>query len=455
MHSFFTDKVDSTPINIDILNKNNSWREELSPESLNWLDSTQFEESQFALMPDEAGRLAKVYVLVDGERSSIEQICDLVYKLPASNTYCLQGLSQADYEHHALYWGMHAYQFNLYKEAKKSPATLFLPEEVNQARVNAILEGIFLTRDLINTPTEEMNTAHISELIQKICSEQGAKFTEVVGDKLIKENYPAIHTVGRASDHEPRLCTLTWGDPTHKKLTLVGKGITFDTGGLNVKPGGAMGLMKKDMGGAANALGLALMIMKLRLPIYLNVFLPLAENSISANAMRPGDVIRMRSGLTVEVTNTDAEGRLVLADAIVKACEDEPELLIDFATLTGAARVAVGTEMAAFFTRNDILAHQLVDIGQDLDDWVWQLPLYKPYKKLINSKIADLDNSGGSPYAGATTAALFLNEFVDESINWLHFDMMAYNVSSRAGHPEGGEAQGLRTLLHYLESEFV
>lgn len=454
MYSFFTTTSDENLIDIDILHSKQPWQESIEPETLAWLQSIDFENQRFAMVPGQSDRFKKVYLLQD-ESASVEQICELVYKLPPGYQYCLQGIAQTDYERYALMWGLQAYQFTEYLEPKQQPATLYLPENINKDRICAILEGTFLTRDLINTPTEEMNTAHFSEVVQKIAADHGGSFTEVVGDKLIKENYPAIYTVGRASHHEPRLCTLTWGDPSHRKLSLVGKGITFDTGGLNIKPGGAMGLMKKDMGGAANALGLAVMIMSLNLPIYLNVYLPLAENSISSNAMRPGDVIRMRNGMTVEVTNTDAEGRLVLADALVKACEQDPELLIDFATLTGAARVAVGTEMAALFTRNDSLAHRLVELGQAEDDWIWQLPLYMPYKKLIKSKIADLDNSGNTPYAGASTAAIFLSHFVDESINWLHFDMMAYNVAARAGHPEGGEAQGLRALLQYLESEFV
>lgn len=454
MYEFYT-KDNSRLINIKTYKHDSDWKKDLPEKVKNWLEISQFEKHGYAMMQGDDGELAAVYLLVEKGVNEIERVTNLVYKLPSYYTYCFQGISGSTYEYYALHWGLQSYQFCKFKESSKTAAKLYLTEDVNEIRMCSVLSGIFLVRDLINRPTEDLNTKQFSEVIEEICSEQGAKFRQVVGDKLLKENYPAIHAVGRASSHEPRLCHFEWGDKTHKKLTLVGKGVCFDSGGLSIKPSNAMVLMKKDMGGAAHALGLAQMIMKLKLPVYLNVYLPLVENAISANAIRPGDVIPSRKGLSVEVTNTDAEGRLILSDALTEACEHSPDLLIDFATLTGAARVAVGTEVAAFFTKNNSMARKLMDKGDELEDYVWQLPLHQPYKKLIQSNIADIDNSGKSPFAGATTAALFLNHFVEDSINWIHFDMMAYNVSARPGHPEGGEAQGLRTILNYIENEFV
>lgn len=417
-----------------------------------WVKSNGFLNSAngAALIPSSSGALSKV-IVKSSPHEYPKEVAKLVGKLPNDVVYQIKNLTEVDIHQIALYWGMEAYQFTRYKAADREPARLLF--ELTD-KLQAVLNGIYLVRDLINTPTEDLNTHDFAEIIKSTVKPFGAKFTEVVGKKLLKENYPLVYTVGRASFAEPRMVHFSWGNPSHRKLSLVGKGVCYDTGGLSIKPTNFMLLMKKDMGGAAHALGLAVMIMQLNLPICLNVFLPLVDNAISSNAVRPGDVVKSRKGLTVEISNTDAEGRLILADALARACEDEPELIIDMSTLTGAARVAVGIEVAAMFARNDRTAQKLVDIGKAIDDWVWPLPLYKPYKEMIKSDIANINNATATPYAGAITAALFLDAFVDETIEWLHFDFMAWNESYRPGHPKGAEAHGLRTLFDYIQERF-
>ena len=360
-------------------------------------------------------------------------------------------VTQDLYRNCARDWALNAYHFDRYQKNSPSKPILFLPDFLDKQALFAEIEAIFLVRDLINTPTEALNTDHFSDKIKQISKKYGARYRVISGQRLLKQNYPAIHSVGRASASEPKLVHLSWGDPSDPKVTLVGKGVCFDTGGLNIKTGQGMVLMKKDMGGAAHALALAQWIMQLRRPMYLNVYLPLVENSISSNAIRPGDVITTRKGLSIEITNTDAEGRLILADALTRACEDPPDCLIDFATLTGAARVAIGPDVPALFSNQVAAAQQLQRIGQRIGDPVWQLPLHIPYKKMLDSNIADLNNSPNTSYAGAITAALFLQAFVPSDVLWIHLDLMGWNLESRPGHPEGGEAQGLRSVFTYLE----
>ncbi|MDH5558516.1 MAG: leucyl aminopeptidase family protein, partial [Alphaproteobacteria bacterium] len=300
----------------------------------------------------------------------------------------------------------------------------------------------------------DMGPADLAQAAQDLAGEFNAEFAVTVGEELLERNYPAIHAVGRAAAVAPRLIDMRWGDPGHPRVTLVGKGVCFDTGGLDLKPSRGMALMKKDMGGAATVLGLARMIMATGLPVRLRVLVPAVENSVSGNAMRPRDILQTRKGLTVEVGNTDAEGRLVLADALTEAMTDKPDLLLDFATLTGAARAAVGTGIAAMFTPDDNLAADLYRHSVVEDDPVWRLPLWKPYRRMIDSKVADINNSGDSPYAGAITAALFLSEFVDEGLSWAHFDIMAWNPSPRPGRPEGGEAMAMRAAFSAIKERY-
>jgi len=349
----------------------------------------------------------------------------------------------------AVNWALAQYRFDDYKKQTNKPRVLI----VNEEDLNAILplsQAIFLVRDLINKPTNAMGPKEMAEVVEQLAKSHGAQFKQWVGEDLLRENFPAIHAVGRAAAAAPRLISLTWGDERHPKVTLVGKGVCFDTGGLDIKPAAGMRWMKKDMGGAAQVIGLAQWIMTRQLPIRLRVLIPAVENAIGPDAFRPGDILTMRNGLTVEVDNTDAEGRLVLADALVKACEEQPDLLLNFATLTGAARVAVGTDMAALFSNNDSLAAELASAAQKVQDPVWRMPLFPAYEEFLNSNCADIANSSASPYAGAIVAALFLQRFVNKSIPWAHFDVMAWNISNKPGKPEGGEALGLRTVAEYL-----
>jgi leucyl aminopeptidase len=311
------------------------------------------------------------------------------------------------------------------------------------------------TRDLVNTPAEHMGPEALAKAVQMVAKQHGASFKQIVGDALLKQNFPAIHAVGRASTRAPRLIELSWGKPKDPLLSIVGKGVCFDTGGLDIKGAEGMRQMKKDMGGAANALGLATLVMALKLPVRLQLLIPAVENSIAGNAYRPGDVIKTRKGLHIEIGNTDAEGRVVLSDALAYASESKPELIIDLATLTGAARVALGAQLPALFAKHHDTARDLVDLGMKLDDPLWHMPLWAPYKAGIESTIGDIVNTGKSALAGAINAALFLEYFVPENQDWLHIDLFAWNDTARPGRPIGGEAQTIRTLLAYLEERFA
>lgn len=365
--------------------------------------------------------------------------------LPAGSYQVQETLTQGA----AINWALAQYRFVAYKKQDLQPRILVLMEE-DLKDILILTQSLFLVRDLVNTPASDMGPKEMAEVVEQLAQTHKAQFKQWVGDELLTANFPAIHAVGRASASAPRLLSLTWGEERHPRITLVGKGVCFDSGGLDIKPTAGMRLMKKDMGGAAHVIGLAQWIMMRRLPVRLQVLIPAVENSIGPNAFRPGDVLTMRNGLTVEIDNTDAEGRLVLADALVKACEEQPELIIDFATLTGAARVAVGTEIAAMFSNSDKLAAVLNDASHKAADPVWRMPLFAAYEEFLNSNIADLANSCASPYAGAIIAGLFLQRFVTPSVPWVHFDVMAWNTSNKPGKPEGGEAMGLRTVVEYL-----
>ncbi|MGE3291011.1 MAG: M17 family metallopeptidase [Geminicoccaceae bacterium] len=351
----------------------------------------------------------------------------------------------------ALGWALSSYRFTRYRRDEAVQPRLALPEGPDVRRALALADATWLARDLINTPASDLGPAELEAAILDVAGQFGAETTVIVGDDLLAANYPAIHTVGRASPRKPRLIDLRWGAADAPKVTLVGKGVCFDTGGLDIKPSSAMLLMKKDMGGAAVMLALARCIMALGLPVRLRLLVPAVENSVGGGAFRPGDVIAMRSGTTVEVTNTDAEGRLVLADALTEADGEQPALLFDAATLTGAARVAVGPELPALFTPDDALATALIEQGRTTFDPLWRLPLHAPYLGYMKSQVADLANSASKPFAGAITAALFLKEFVRKTQAWAHLDMFAWNDEARPGRPRGGEATGLRALLAVIE----
>ena len=357
----------------------------------------------------------------------------------------------------AVGWALGNYRFERYKSNPSPIPRLVVPKGADPSRARSMARAIAMVRDLINTPASDLGPAELSAAIHDLGARFGAKVSEIVGADLLSANLPMIHAVGRAADgdRQPRLVDLVWGDPSHPKVTLVGKGVTFDTGGLDIKPSSGMLLMKKDMGGAANTMGLAHMIMEAKLPVRLRLLVPTVENAISGPAFRPGDVLRSRGGVTVEIGNTDAEGRLILADALAVAAEENPALLIDLATLTGAARVALGPELPAIFTHDDTLAADLARHAALHLDPLWRLPLWAPYESMIDSKIADINNAGAGGFAGAITAALFLDRFVPKSIPWIHGDIYAWNPSGKPGKPEGGEAQAIRALFSLIQERFA
>ena len=363
-------------------------------------------------------------------------------------SYKLQGLAPELQEQEALGWLLSAYTFGRYRDQRSPEARLIAPESVHAARLEVIAAGEALTRDLINTPASDMGPADLETACSDLAGHHGASIHVIRGKALLEQNFPMIHTVGRAADQAPRLVDMRWGD-TGPKLTLVGKGVCFDTGGLNLKPSSSMGLMKKDMGGAATVLGLAHMIMGLGLTLQLRVLIPAVENSVSANAYRPGDILTARNGLTVEINNTDAEGRLVLADALALGAEDAPDLMISMATLTGAARVAVGPDLAPFYTDDDSAAHALETSARMVADPVWRLPFHDPYETMIEPGIADLDNAPKGGFAGSITAALFLRRFSGEA-RYMHFDIYGWNPTAAPARPKGGVGMGARALLAAL-----
>ncbi len=351
-------------------------------------------------------------------------------------------------------WAMGSYVFDRYRTREEPARELVWPKAADRKTVTALATGISLIRDLVNTPACDMGPGELAYVAHGLARDFGGSCETMVGDDLLRENLPMIHAVGRAASRAPRLIDLRWGKPAHPKLTLVGKGVCFDSGGLDLKPSSGMLLMKKDMGGAAQVLGLAHMIMALDLPVRLRVLIPAVENSVSGDSFRPLDILSTRKGITVEIGNTDAEGRLVLGDALTMACEEEPDLLLDFATLTGAARVALGTDLPALFCNSDSLAADILAGADRAGDLVWRLPLHKPYAAMLDSKIADTNNVSSGGYAGAITAALFLEKFVTPGTNWAHFDLMSWNVSSKPGRPEGGEAQAVRGVLDMIRQRF-
>jgi leucyl aminopeptidase len=434
-----------------------AWLEKRTDQERAWLSAHDFKADigSSVILPDEQGALRAVVVGL-GKGDDPWAFGNLARNLPP-RTYALseavglaETLSPMFPTWAAQAWALGAYQFKRYKktnvDAASPLASLVWPTGADRSSVERIIAATTLTRDLINTPAADMMPSHLAQAVMEVARAHGATVDQIVGDELLSKNYPMIHAVGRASDDAPRLIDMRWGQDSHPKVTLVGKGVCFDTGGLDLKPASGMALMKKDMGGAATVLGLAQTIMAAKLPVRLRVLIPAVENAVSGNAFRPSDVLPTRKGVTVEVGNTDAEGRLVLADALTEACSEKPTLLIDCATLTGAARTALGPDLPAVFTDDEALAADLAAAAKSTHDPLWRLPLWAPYRKMLDSKIADINNAGDSPFAGAITAALFLKEFVTPNLPWVHIDLFAWNKSSRPGRPEGGEAYGLRAL---------
>lgn len=400
---------------------------------------------QHLVLPDASGAIAAVLLGVEPAGARWRDPFApgrLAAVLPAGD-YALTGEID-DPGLAALAWLLQTYRFERYRKKPAAAARLVVSDGVDGEELSALADSVALARDLVNTPANDLGPAEIEQAIRQLGQECGATVVSIVGDDLIARNFPMIHAVGRASSRAPRLIDLVWGDPAHPKVTLVGKGVAFDTGGLNLKPDASMLLMKKDMGGAAAAIAAARMIMLAKLPVRLRLLVPAVENAVSGSAFRPGDVLPSRKGISVEIGNTDAEGRLILADALALADEETPELMVDYATLTGAARVALGPQLPPFYTHDEGLAAEIARLGRAVNDPVWRLPLWPPYDDMLDSKVADVNHVSGGSFAGSVTAALFLNRFVEKTQSYAHFDIYAWNPSAKPGRPEGGECQAAR-----------
>jgi leucyl aminopeptidase len=425
-----------------------------APESAaKWIRSTQFKAAphQHCVVPNSAGDIAFV-VTCAKSTNDVYALSHLPFSLPPG-TYTLTESTEVDEYAAALSWLLGSYEFSRYKSSPKTPAALLCRRSPATQKALDLFSAIKLTRDLVNTPTEDMGPEHLARVARELASEYGATFREIVGDDLLEQNFPAIHAVGRASHRPPRLIELNWGDPSHPRVAIVGKGVCFDTGGLNIKGADGMRQMKKDMGGAAHALALARLVMMSKLPVSMQVLVPAVENAIAGNAYRPGEIVSTRAGLKIEIGNTDAEGRVILSDALTYAAASKPEIVLDFATLTGAARVALGPELPATFANNDDWFAALEQASRDVQDPIWRMPLWQPYQDMIKSNIGDIVNTGG-PQAGAVTAALFLERFIPTGQAWIHIDVFSWNPKSRPGRPEGGEAQSLRACYEMLARRF-
>jgi leucyl aminopeptidase len=409
---------------------------------------------RYILLPDPAGNIAAVLFGVGDEGGGGHTplgVGKLASCLPPG-TYLLAG-QWPDPQLAALGFVLGSYRFDRYRKAKDSGVRLLATEGVDVAALNRTRDGVFLARDLINTPANDLSPHELARAAGLVADRFGATFSVVDGETLVRE-FPMIHAVGVGSDRPPCLIDIRWGSETDPKVTLIGKGIVFDTGGVDIKNASGMLIMKKDMGGAASVLGLASMVMEAALKVRLRVLIPAAENAISGRAFRPGDILRSRKGLSVEIGNTDAEGRLVLADALALADEDGPDLLVTMATLTGAARVALGPDLPPFFTDDEEIANDLESAAAEVHDPIWRLPLWKPYDSWLSSKIADLNNISSNSFAGSIVAALFLRRFVKSARSYVHFDIYAWNPTARPTGPEGGEAQAIRALFALLAKRF-
>jgi leucyl aminopeptidase len=433
-----------------------AWLKRQDARTQTWVKTQSFAaDANTALMvPSSTGTIAMVLAGVVDEMD-IWSLAHLPAQLPSGH-YCVEAkLKPRILADVALGFALAQYQFETYKKLRHKSLTLQLPKTINIALLEAKRAAIQLVRDLINTPANDMSPADLSKAARAVAKQCGARFSEIVGEDLLKKNYPAIHAVGRAGPKPPRLIELNHGKPSHPLVVLVGKGVTFDTGGLDIKPYASMKLMKKDMGGAALVLGLAQLVIAAKLPIRLRVLIPAVENSISSDAFRPQDIIQSRKGLSIEIGSTDAEGRLILADALTEGDSDKPTLMIDVATLTGAARTALGTELPALYSNREDIARTIVKASMESHDPMWHLPLWQGYAKYVNSPIADVTNTPNYGFAGSITAALFLERFVSPQTPWVHIDSYAWNAENAPGRPSGGEALGLRTLFTYLQTRFA
>ena len=431
------------------------WFHAAAESDRHWLDATGFrgEPNTYVFLPILPGGGARVLALTEAGGGPLAMGGPAAF-LPPGRYALVASLQPAEATNAALGWALGRYGFDRYKTTSRKPAELVWPPNADQAEVERIAGGVFLARDLINTPAEDMGPADLAEAARSLALKAGADIRVTTGPDLLVEGYPTIHAVGRASARAPCLIDLRWGPNDAPKVTLVGKGVCFDSGGLNLKSAEGMQGMKRDMGGAAVVLGLGQALMAAGAPIRLRILIPAVDNAVSGWSIRPLDIVRTRSGKTVEIGDTDAEGRLILCDALTEADSERPDLLIDCATLTGAARVALGTEIQAVFSDDDALAADLIEAGRRVHDDLWRMPMWRPYRKLLDGKVGDLNNVANTTFGGAIIAAMFLADFVKPTTPWAHLDINAANAAARPGLPEGGEATGLRALYAVIRARY-
>ncbi len=442
----------STPIIPIVSDTFDAWLQQQSQDIKNLVSVFGFNDhiGNHLCVLDQHRNLEKVFCII-GNSNNPHDFSRLPQELPSGN-YSINSDDSAVINAAIIGWGLGSYSFNRYKEHKKC-ATLSIKDLVKYQKAMETVNATKLVRDLINTPADDMGPTELAIAAASIAEQNNASYQEIVGDDLLQQNFPAIHLVGRASFKAPRLIEINWGKASDPLICLVGKGVCFDTGGNNVKPSTSMRNMKKDMGGAAHVLGLAQMIMRLNLPVRLKVLISAVENAIAGNAHRQGDIVTTRKGLTVEIGHTDAEGRMVLSDALTYASEFNPELIVDFATLTGAARVALGADLPPVFSNESDFNTEIMACSNEVFDPLWSMPLYQPYKKQIVPDIADLRNTGSVPMGGCITAALFLEEFVGDNIPWVHIDTFGWS-NGRPGHPKGGDALGMSAMFNWISKRF-
>jgi leucyl aminopeptidase len=447
--------ADSRPI--WFIGKNKTEQTALTSDVQAWAKANDFngESGRILVLPGKDGTIAgALFGTGDDDQGGQSQLLagKLARGLPEGDWHIENKPDHAELVTLAFLMG--GYSFTRYRKGSDKTIRLAVPAGVNATETQHIADAVTLARDLINTPTNDMGPDALEQAARDLDSRNGAKVSTIEGDALLKQNFPMIHAVGRAGSIAPRLIDLTWGKDSDPKITLVGKGVCFDTGGLDIKPASGMLLMKKDMGGAANVLGLASIIMNAKLPVRLRVLIPAVENSIAGNAFRPSDILQSRKGLSVEIGNTDAEGRLLLADALTLADEEEPELIIDMATLTGAARVALGPDLPPFYTHDDALAAAIAEKADETADPLWRMPLWAPYAQKLSSRVADINNVTTDGFAGSVTAALFLSRFVEKAKSWAHFDIYGWVPVEKPASPVGGEAQAIRALYALLKHKY-
>jgi leucyl aminopeptidase len=459
--SSFAARANASTVNVVPLSQAayKTWRRKASKRVVKWLDASGFSAraGKVALVPGTDGSLSQV-ILGLGRGDSLWPYAALANAVPEGRYQLDTKLGEGAANAAALGWALGGYRYIDYKsKAKAKAATLVWPKNADRKQIGRLYDGTALARDLVNAPAQDLGPGELATKARAVARKYQATCKVIKGDALLKSGYPAIHAVGRAGTpaRAPRLIDIRWGKTKAPKLTLVGKGVVFDSGGMDLKPAASMRWMKKDMGGAASILALAQMVMDAKLPVRLRVLIPTVENAISPDAIRPGDVLQTRKGLTVEVGNTDAEGRLILCDALAEAASEKPDLILDIATLTGASRVALGSELPGYFCSSDSVAKQ-IDAATDVfdPDPLWRMPLFEPYRRHLESYIADIHNIANVNLGGAITAALFLREFVGKSQRWVHLDANAWNVSSQPGRPKGGEAAAVRRLYRFLESRY-